>query len=81
MRIIILSFRKKEKTDRHTGCQRADKRELLAAYQRRGYCEGYYHQHNGRDMISLKRPKNAKDGNTEEKPWQDVKVQEKLMVF
>ena len=55
----------------------ADKRELLAAYQRRGYCEGYYHQHNGRDMISLKRPKNAKDGNTEEKPWQDIKV----MVF
>ena len=56
----------------------ADKRELLAAYQRRGYCEGYYHQHNGRDMISLKRPKNAKDGNTEEKPWQDIKVQEKI---
>ena len=55
-----------------------DKRELLAAYQRRGYCEGYYHQHNGRDMISLKRPKNAKDGNTEEKPWQDIKVQEKI---
>ena len=56
----------------------ADKRELLAAYQRRGYCEGYYHQHNGRDMISLKRPKNAKDGSTEEKPWQDIKVQEKI---
>ena len=56
----------------------ADKRELLTAYQRRGYCEGYYHQHNGRDMISLKRPKNAKDGNTEEKPWQDIKVQEKI---
>ena len=56
----------------------ADKRELLAAYQRRGYCEGYYHQLNGRDMISLKRPKNAKDGNTEEKPWQDIKVQEKI---
>lgn len=55
-----------------------DKRELLAAYQRRGYCEGYYHQHNGRDMISLKRPKNAKDGSTEEKPWQDIKVQEKI---
>ena len=56
----------------------ADKRELIAAYQRRGYCEGYYHQHNGRDMVSLKRPKNGKDGSTEAKPWQDIKVQEKI---
>ncbi len=56
----------------------ADKNELLATYQRRGYCEGYYHRHNGKDMVSLKRPKNGKDGNTEEKPWQDIKVQEKI---
>ena len=26
----------------------------------------------------MKRPKNAKDGNTEEKPWRDIKVQEKI---
>ena len=53
----------------------ADKRELLATYQRRGYCEGYYYQHNGKDMVSLKRPKNGRDGSAEEKPWQDIKVQ------
>lgn len=56
----------------------ADKRELLATYQRRGYCEGYYYQHNGKDMVSLKRPKNGRDGSAEEKPWQDTKVQEKI---
>ena len=56
----------------------ADKRELRATYQRRGYCEGYYYQHNGKDMVSLKRPKNGRDGSAEEKPWQDIKVQEKI---
>ena len=56
----------------------ADNRELLATYQRRGYCEGYYYQHNGKDMVSLKRPKNGRDGSAEEKPWQDIKVQEKI---
>ena len=56
----------------------ADKRELLATYQRRGYCEGYYYQHNGKDMVSLKRPKNGRDGSAEEKPWQDIKEQEKI---
>ena len=56
----------------------ADKRELLATYQRRGYCEGYYYQHNGKDMVSLKCPKNGRDGSAEEKPWQDIKVQEKI---
>ena len=56
----------------------ADKRELLATYQRRGYCEGYYYQHNGKDMVSLKRPKNGRYGSAEEKPWQDIKVQEKI---
>ena len=56
----------------------ADKRELLATYQRRGYCEGYYYQHNVKDMVSLKRPKNGRDGSAEEKPWQDIKVQEKI---
>ena len=45
----------------------ADKRELLATYQ-----------HNGKDMVSLKRPKNGRDGSAEEKPWQDIKVQEKI---
>ncbi|MGN1166736.1 MAG: U32 family peptidase [Lachnospiraceae bacterium] len=34
-----------------------DKKQLENAYRRRGYTEGYYRQHNGKDMLSLKRPK------------------------
>ena len=29
---------------------------LQGAYRRRGYCEGYYEQNNGKNMISFKRP-------------------------
>ncbi len=29
---------------------------LQGAYRRRGYCKGYYRQHNGKNMISLTRP-------------------------
>lgn len=39
--------------------QKEDKEALLAAYQRRGYTDGYYHHHNGRQMISLERPRPA----------------------
>lgn len=73
-----LKLRKEGKDKSAYHVSEADKKELLATYQRRGYCEGYYHQHNGKDMVSLKRPKNGRDGNTEEKPWQDIKVQEKI---
>lgn len=32
-------------------------RELLqGVYRRRGYCDGYYHRRNGREMISFQRP-------------------------
>lgn len=34
-----------------------DKRVLKGSYQRRGYTQGYYRQHNGKDMLALKRPK------------------------
>ncbi len=34
-----------------------DKRVLKGSYQRRGYTEGYYQQHNGKNMLALKRPK------------------------
>lgn len=33
-----------------------DLKTLQGIYRRRGYCEGYYKQHNGKNMISLKRP-------------------------
>lgn len=75
---LYLRLRKEGKDKSAYHVSAADKKELLAAYQRRGYCEGYYHQHNGKDMVSLKRPRNDKDGNQDEKAWQDIKVQEKI---
>ena len=36
-----------------------DRRMLLDLYNRGGFSEGYYHAHNGREMISLDRPNHA----------------------
>lgn len=52
----------------------ADKETLFKAYQRRGYTEGYYKQHNGKNMISLQRPDTLKE---EERVW-DCKIKEKI---
>lgn len=48
---------------------------LMQAYKRRGYCDGYYYRHNGKEMVSFERPKNEA-----ETPWEGVvnKVQEKI---
>ena len=53
---------------------KADKEALLGAYQRRGYTDGYYKRHNGKDMISWQRPAALK----EEEQVQDYKLQEKI---
>ena len=34
---------------------------LQGAYRRRGYCDGYYHRRNGREMISFQRPQGAQN--------------------
>lgn len=51
-----------------------DRDRLLSAYRRRGYTEGYYRQHNGRNMISFGRLE------TEEEPPKEIlyKTQEKV---
>ncbi|MEG1505078.1 MAG: DUF3656 domain-containing protein, partial [Lachnospiraceae bacterium] len=36
-----------------------DKEMLMDLYNRGGSCDGYYHVHNGKDMISRKRPNHA----------------------
>lgn len=36
-----------------------DKRRLMDLYNRGGSCSGYYHMHNGREMLSLDRPNHA----------------------
>jgi len=51
-----------------------DIKALQGIYRRRGYCEGYYKQHNGKNMISLKRPED--DVPAVQMP--EFKVQEKI---
>lgn len=52
----------------------ADLSKLQHAYQRRGYCDGYYYRHNGKEMLSLERPK-PEPGSE----WkQENKVREKM---
>nr|WP_106788295.1 U32 family peptidase [Massilistercora timonensis] len=34
---------------------------LQGAYRRRGYCDGYYHRRNGREMISFQRPQGTQN--------------------
>ena len=53
---------------------REDIKALQGIFRRRGYCEGYYKQHNGKDMISLKRPED--DVPSAQMP--DFKIQEKV---
>lgn len=35
----------------------SDREILQGSFKRRGYTTGYYHRHNGKDMVSFKRPK------------------------
>ncbi len=45
----------------------SDLADLQAAYQRRGYTDGYYFRHNGRDMVSFERPETNRPENEAEK--------------
>ena len=57
----------------------SDLQKLQEAYQRRGYSEGYYRQHNGKNMISFQRPQPAKDREKDQgNSWLDEKIQEKI---
>lgn len=43
----------------------ADRQELVRVYQRRGYTDGYFKRHNGKEMISLEQPKYRESGAPE----------------
>lgn len=49
---------------------------LENAYRRRGYSKGYYYQHNGKDMISLKRP--SMEAENFVSTANDYKIKEKI---
>lgn len=52
-----------------------DRQRLTDAYTRRGYCSGYYHRQNGKEMICFKRPAGKTD--TAENTA-DHKIKEKI---
>ncbi len=61
----------------------ADKRMLLDLFDRGGFTEGYYRQHNGRDMVALKEKPAFREGNQElfdrlDKEYVDAKKQEPI---
>lgn len=54
-----------------------DRNTLLSAYQRRGYTDGYYRRHNGKEMLSLERPR-TESAAREVKSEGNPKLQEKI---
>ena len=63
-----------EKGRKGFAVSKEDLKTLQGIFRRRGYCEGYYKQHNGKNMISLKRPEDdMTDVNLPE-----FKIQEKI---
>lgn len=57
-----------------------DIRELESAYQRRGYCDGYYFRHNGKEMLSLERPEKEGAVRKDDAPLPQEKITGKLMI-
>ncbi len=53
-----------------------DIQTLQSVYRRRGYSKGYYTQHNGKEMISLKRP--SMETENVETTGNDYKIKEKI---
>ena len=55
---------------------REDQRALLGAYTRRGYTDGYYTRHNGREMLSLERPEPSQKRDASSKSGKESHLQE-----
>lgn len=56
---------------------REDRSLLHRAYQRRGYTDGYYRRHNGKEMLSLTRP-DIKEIKNKETDFNEREIQEKI---
>ncbi|MEY8480890.1 U32 family peptidase [Lachnospiraceae bacterium 48-21] len=63
-----------EKGPEYYKVEKDDRDRLYAAYQRRGYTDGYYRRHNGKDMISFQRMQ----GEKEDTGGKEFKIQEKI---
>lgn len=51
-----------------------DKEKLLSLYTRSGNCNGYYHKHNGRDMITISSPSYNSNGNNDTVNLSEIKL-------
>lgn len=58
----------------HYKVEEEDRKRLYGAYQRRGYTEGYYRRHNGKDMVSFCRMQ----GEKEEADRIEFQIKEKI---
>lgn len=55
-----------------------DRQSLLGAYQRRGYSDGYYRRQNGKEMVSLSRPRRKIEDDSEKNDRKEYKIKEKI---
>lgn len=58
----------------------ADKKRLLSVFQRRGYCDGYYYKHNGKEMISFEEPSKDREIQWQEEEAKKIPVSGYLYV-
>ena len=58
----------------------ADKKRLLSVFQRRGYCDGYYYKHNGKEMISFEEPSKDRDVSWQEEEAKKIGISGYLYV-
>lgn len=58
----------------------SDKKRLLSVFQRRGYCDGYYYRHNGKNMISFEEPSKDKEIQWKEEDTKKIKISGYLYV-
>lgn len=64
-------------TEQTFAVDKEDRGLLHRAYQRRGYTDGYYRRHNGREMLSLTRP-DVKETKNKEADLAEREIQEKI---
>ena len=57
-----------------------DKKRLLSVFQRRGYCDGYYYKHNGKEMISFEEPSKDRDVSWQEEEAKKIGISGYLYV-
>lgn len=58
--------------------EKEDRKALTDAYQRRGYTDGYYKRHNGKEMLAGRRSAAGREERKERNGGKDYKIKEKI---